>query len=128
MKKLILTFAAILLGSLLFFSCEKKNTVWVSYRASVSGTVSGEGIAESLAIQQVMNDEIAKSLTGENYTLFPDTPENDAAAIAACDRIHAKAGHGASSPFTIVLKKSYPSTDPDNIKSITLKTYEFTAQ
>lgn len=123
MRKLLYFLCAALL---LCTACEKKQPEWVSYRATISGTVSGEGIAESLAIQQVMNEEIGKSLTGENFSLYPDTPENDAAAIAACDRIYAKAGHGASSPFTILLNKSYPSADPDNIKTITLKTYQFT--
>lgn len=124
MKKLLYFLGAALL---LCTACEKnQQPEWVSYRATINGSVSGEGVAEALAIQQVMNDELDKVLTGKNYTLYPDTPENDAAAIAACDRIYAKAGHGASSPFTILLNKSYPSSDQYNIKTITLKTYQFT--
>ena len=124
MRKLLYFLCAALL---LCTACEKKQPEWVSYRATINGTVSGEGVAEALAIQQVMNGELDKVLTGKNYELYPDTPENDAAAIAACDQIYAKAGHGASSPFTILLNKSYPSSDPDNIKTVTLKTYQFTA-
>ena len=123
MKKLLYFLCAALL---LCTACEKKQPEWVSYRATINGTISGEGIAEALAIQDVMNAELEKVLTGKNFSVYPDTPENDAAAIAACDQIYAKAGHGASSPFTILLNKSCPSSDQYNIKTVTLKTYQFT--
>ena len=123
MKKLILTFAAILLGSLLFSSCDKE-TVWVSYKA----TVSGEFPMEALAVQAKMNEELEKSLSGYNQGLYPESKANDEAAIAACDKIYAPVAHGATQDFTILLNKSYPSSDPNNIKTVTLKTYKFTTK
>jgi pyruvate kinase len=123
MKKLILTFAAILLGSLLFSSCDKE-TVWVSYKA----TVSGEFPMEALAVQAKMNEEIEKSLSGYNQGLYPESKANDEAAIAACDKIYEPVAHGATQDFTILLNKSYPSSDPNNIKTVTLKTYKFTTK
>ena len=123
MKKLILTFAAILLGSLLFSSCDKE-TVWVSYKA----TVSGEFPMEALAVQAKMNEEIEKSLSGYNQGLYPESEANDKAAVFACDNIYLPVAHGATQDFTILLNKSYPSSDPNNIKTVTLKTYKFTTK
>ena len=121
MKKLILTLAVVLCSSFLFSSCGEKATVWVSYKA----TVSGEFPAEALAVQQYMNDEIDKTLTGKVENLWPETAANDKAAVAACDKIYEPVAHGATKEFTILLNKSYPSSDPDNIKTVTLKTYKF---
>ena len=128
MKKIILTLVAALACTLFFASCEKNNeTVWVSYRVTVDGTVTNE----AFAIQDLMNAELAVSLsggTGSEVVLYPDTAENDAAAIAACDKIYAPVAHGAKEAFHVLLNKSYPSADPDKIKTVTLKKYEFSTK
>jgi len=121
MKKLFLTLAVVLCSSFLFSSCGEKATVWVSYKA----TVSGEFPAEALAVQSKMNEEIEKTLTGYNNGLWPESDNNDKAAVAACERIYEPVAHGATKEFTILLNKSYPSSDPDNIKTVTLRTYKF---
>jgi len=128
MKKIILTVVAALACTLFFASCNKNDdTVWVSYRVTVDGVVT----EEALAIQSVMNAALETALigaTGGEVKLYPDTKANDAAAIAACDKIHARSEHGATKPFHVLLNKSYPTTNPEEDKTVTLKTYNFYAE
>ena len=123
MKKLILAIAALVLSSVLFSSCSKE-TVWVSYKATVSGTFP----QEALAVQAKMNEELEKTLSGYSNGLYPESKANDKAAVFACDNIYLPVAHGATQDFTILLNKSYPSSDPNNIKTVTLKTYKFTTK
>ena len=127
MKKIILTVVAALACTLFFASCNKNDdTVWVSYRV----TVDGEVTEEALAMQTLMNAALEKALTGATggeVKLYPDTKENDAAAIAACDKLYGPVSHGATKPFHVLLNKSYPTSNPEEDKIVTLKTYHFYA-
>lgn len=121
MKRILTLLAALGCALCLISSC-KKTDVWVTYKATVDGNVT----LEALAVQTVMNARIEEALGPSTYGNYLESTAHDQAAIKACDSVFAETGHGASAPFTILLNRSYPNSDPGNIKSVTLKTYQFT--
>ena len=121
MKKTIVKLLLALGCVMAFSACQQKQDAWVSYKATVNGSFT----MEALAVQEEMNTRLSKALTGGSYELYPDTKANDNAAIQTCDAVYAECAGGATGTYTILLNKSYPSTDPNNIKTVTLKTYNF---
>ena len=123
MKKSIIKLFVALCGVLCLLSaCQSKQDAWVTYKATVDGNVT----LQALAVQEVMNQRIEAALGASTAGLYLDNKANDNAAISACDGVYAESGQGSTSNFTILLNKSYPNTNPDNIKTITLKTYNYT--
>ena len=118
MKRIIALFVALTCALFLFNSCEGSTaTVWVTYKAIATGDIP----AGALLIQEEMNAAIVKSLTGGSFNVYPDTKENDNAAIKACDAIFAANEHLLAKDYTILLVKSAESG-----QLTTLKTYHFT--